>query len=370
MKIQHTEIKDLTSIVSITLEPADYQAEVDKQIVNVRKKAQMPGFRPGQMPKQLVKKMYGKGILADVLNNLLGENLGKYCEEQKFHLLGDPLPNETQSDKVDFDTMDTFTFAFDIALAPEVSVKMDGKTKVAEYTIEVTDEMVQKQVEAYANRFGEYVAPEKKEADAIEEGKEPEMGKVIPAEINGELFAKVYGENNIKDEADFRAHVRADIEQNMLAESKYRFGIDAKAAILKKAGEIALPEEFLKRWVLAQNKEAKVEELDAEFPKMLDDLRWNLVKDSLLKAYDIKVEKEDVEAYAKEVAKMQFMQYGMMHVEDQYLTDFAQSMLKDENQLRQMVERVAEGKVYDHVKTIVKVEAKTISYEDFGKLFE
>lgn len=360
MKINHSEIKDLTSVVSITLEPADYQAEVEKQIVEVRKKAQMPGFRPGMMPKGLVKKMYGKGILADVLNNLVGENLGKYCDEQKLHLLGDPMPNEEKTDKIDLDTMDTFTFAFDVALAPEVNVTVDGKTKIAEYEIEVTDDMVQKQVEAYTNRFGDYKPAE-------EEGKE---GTITPCAVDAELFAKVYGENNVKDEADFRARIRQDIEQNMVQESKYRFGLDAKEAILAKAGEFALPEEFLKRWVLATNKDAKAEEVEKEFPAMIADLRWNLVKDSLLKAYDIKVEKDDIEAYAKEVAKMQFMQYGMMHVEDQYLTSFAQNMLKDEKQLRTLVERVAEGKVYEHVKTIAKVEKKKVSYEDFGKLFQ
>lgn len=370
MKISHSELKDLTSVIKLTLEPADYQAEFDKQIVEVRKKAQMPGFRPGMMPKNLVKKMYGKGIMADVLNNLIGENLSKYIDEQKFHILGDPLPNEAESDKIDFDTMDTFTFAFDIAVAPEFEVKIDGKSKLAEYQIEVTDKMVDDQVNAYAQRFGEYVAPEKKEGEAVEEGKEPEMGHVIPAEINAELFAKVFGENNIKDEADFRAHVKADIEHNMEQESKYRFGLDAKALVVKKLADLTFPEAFLKRWVLEQNKEAKAEELDKEFPSMMEDLRWQLAKDKLLKAADAKIEKEDVEAYAKEVAKMQFMQYGLMHVEDSYLADFAQSMLKDEKQFRQLVERVAEGKVYDYIKTLAKVEKKTISYEDFGKLFE
>lgn len=363
MKITHSELKDLTSVIKLTLEPADYQAAVEKQIIEVRKKAQMPGFRPGNMPKQLVKKMYGKGIMADVLNNLIGENLTKYIDEQKFHILGDPLANDAETDKIDFDTMDTFTFAFDIAVAPEFEVSIDGRTKLPVYEVEVTDKMVEDQVNAYANRFGEYIAP--KEGD--EENKE---GKVIPAEINGELFAKVYGENNIKDEADFRAHVRQEIEANMEQESKFRFGIDAKAAILKKVGELKFPEEFLKRWILTQNKETKAEDLEKDFPKMLEDLKWQLAKDKMLKAADVKVEKEDVEAYAKQVAKMQFMQYGLMHVEDEYLANFAQSMLKDENQLRNLVERVAEGKLYDYVKGVAKIENKKIGYEEFNKLFE
>ena len=81
------------------------------------------------------------------------------------------------------------------------------------------------------------------------------------------------------------------------------------------------------------------------------------------------VQKEDIEAYAKEVARMQFMQYGLMHVDDQYLTNYANEMLKQENQLRGIVERVAENKIYEALKGVAKVEQKTISHADFGKLF-
>ncbi len=114
----------------------------------------------------------------------------------------------------------------------------------------------------------------------------------------------------------------------------------------------------------------KQEDLDKDFPKMLDELKWHLAKDQLMKKYDIKVEKEDVEAYAKEVAKMQFMQYGLMHVDEQYLNNFAQEMLKKDDQLRGIVERVAENKIYEAVKGVVKIEEKAISHEDFGKLFK
>ena len=188
------------------------------------------------------------------------------------------------------------------------------------------------------------------------------------AAIDGELFAKVYAADAPKDEKEFRARVKAEIEGNMAEDAKYKFGLDAKAAILKKAGEFALPEAFLKRWVAATNKDMKPEDLDRDFPEMIKQLRWQLAKDQLMKEYGIKVEKEDVEAYAREVARMQFMQYGMMHVEEQYLKSFADNILKDENQLRGIVERVAENKIYDHLRTVAKIEEKAISYEDFGKM--
>ena len=353
-------MKDLKAVITLTLEPADYQEEVAKQLKQVRQKAQMPGFRPGMVPAGLVKKMYGKGILADVLNKLVGENLQKHIEENKLQILGEPLPSE-ESPKIDLDHDETFTFAFDIAVAPEFDAQLNGKNKINEYEIDVTDEMVQKQVEAYANRFGEYT-PEDKEKGI--------KAEVKPCAIDAELFAKVYGADAPKDEAEFRARVKADIAESIGKDCEYKFGVDAKAAILKKMEKVAFPEDFLKRWVLATNEKMTAEELEKDFPKMIEELKWHLAKDQLMKEYKIEVQKEDVEAYAKEVARLQFTQYGLMHIDDQYLTNYAQEILKNEDQLRHIVERVVENKIYEALKGIVKVEKKKISHEEFGKLFQ
>jgi FKBP-type peptidyl-prolyl cis-trans isomerase (trigger factor) len=360
MKIEQSELKDLKAVVTLTIEPADYQEEVAKQLKDVRHKAQMPGFRPGMVPAGLVKKMYGKGILADVLNKKVGEGLNKHIEDNKLQILGEPLPNE-ESPRIDLDNEDTFTFAFDIAVAPEFDAKLNGKNKLTQYEIEVSDEMINKQVEAYANRFGEYT-PEDKEKGI--------KAEVKPCAIDSELFAKVYGPDAPKDEAGFRARVKADIEHSLAEDSKYRFGLDAKAAIMKKMEKVAFPEDFLKRWVLATNEKMTAEELEKDFPKMIEELKWHLAKDQLMKEYKFDVNAEEVENYAKEVARMQFMQYGLMQVEDEYLANYAKEMLQNENQMRGIIERVIEDKIYETLKGIVKIEQKKISYEDFGKLFK
>lgn len=361
MQINQSELKDLTAVVTLTLEPADYQEEVAKQLKQVRQKAQMPGFRPGMVPAGLVKKMYGKGILADVLNKLVGENLQKHIEENKLQVLGEPLPNDELTKNIDLDHEDTFTFAFDIAVAPEFDAKLNGKNKLPEYTIEPTEEMINKQVEAYANRFGEYIPEDKEKGTKAE---------VKPCAVDAELFAKVYGAEAPKDEKAFRERIKEDIVRSLAEESKYRFGIDAKEAIMKKMEKVAFPEDFLKRWVLATNEKMTQEELDKDFPKMLDELKWQLAKDQLMKEYKIDVQKEEVEAFAKRIAKMQFMQYGLMNVEDEHLTSYAQEMLKNENQLRGIVERVVEDKLFEALKGVAKIEAKTVSQEDFDKLFK
>ncbi len=441
MKIEQSELKDLTAVVTLTIEPADYQDEVAKQLKQVRQKAQMPGFRPGMVPAGLVKKMYGKGILADVLNKQVGEGLQKHIEDHNLQILGEPLPSE-KSPKIDLDNEDTFTFLFDIAVAPEFDAKLTGKNKLTEYIIEVTDEMVNNQVKSYAERFGEYTqADEVAEGDIVkglakqvdgdivkenavlnpaymkqktqqkkfigakkgdvvtfnptkafdsevevssllginkEQAKDlksdftfeiQEITRHTTAAIDAELFAKVYGADAPKDEAAFRARVKAEIEANMAEDSKYKFGLDAKEAIMKKMEKLEFPVDFLKRWVLATNEKMTAEELEKDFDKMLEELKWHLAKDQLMKEYKVDVQKEDVEAYAKEVARMQFMQYGLMHIDDQYLTNYANEMLKQENQLRGIVERVAENKIYEALKGVAKIEQKKISHEDFGKLF-
>lgn len=360
MQINQSELKDLKAVVTLTIEPADYQEEVAKQLKEVRHKAQMPGFRPGMVPAGLVKKMYGKGILADVLNKLVGENLQKHIEDNKIQILGDPLPSE-ESPKIDLDNEDTFTFLFDIAVAPEFDAKLNGKNKLPEYTIEPTEEMIDKQVEAYTNRFGEYIPEDKEKGTKAE---------VKPCAVDAELFAKVYGADAPKDEKGFRERIKEDIVRSLAEESRYRFGLDVKAAIMKKMEKIAFPEDFLKRWVLATNEKMTREELDKDFDKMLDELKWHLAKDQLMKEYNINVEKEEVEAFAKRIARMQFMQYGLMNVDDAMLDNYAQEMLKNENQLRGIVERVVEDKIFDAVKGIAKIEPKTVSQEEFDKLFK
>ena len=83
MQFNQTEIKDLTAVITLTVEPADYQEAVQKELIQIRKKANIPGFRPGMAPKGMLQKMYGKSILAEVINKVIGEGLNKYIEEDR-----------------------------------------------------------------------------------------------------------------------------------------------------------------------------------------------------------------------------------------------------------------------------------------------
>ena len=134
--------------------------------------------------------------------------------------------------------------------------------------------------------------------------------------------------------------------------------------------DVTFPDAFLKRWLLSANKDLTEEKLEGDYPKIIDDLKWHLAKEKLAKAYDVKVESSDVDAYAREMARAQFAQYGMMGMEDDLLDRYAKEMLKKEDTVKNIVDKVAEVKVVEAVKAAVKVTEKEVSLDEFSKLFE
>jgi trigger factor len=141
--------------MTITLETADYQPEVDKTLKDYRKRANIPGFRPGQAPMGMIKRQFGPSVKVDAVNKLLGEKLYEYVRENKIQMLGEPLPSE-QQEQLDFESDKPLTFKFDIAVAPEFEAKLSGKDKIPYYNITVEDKLIDQQVEMYQSRSGHY----------------------------------------------------------------------------------------------------------------------------------------------------------------------------------------------------------------------
>ena len=154
----------VNGLMTITLEQADYQGEVDKQLKDYRKRAQVPGFRPGQVPMGMIKRQYGTAVKADVVNKLLGEKLYAYVQENKIQMLGEPLANESQEPQ-DLEKDETLTFKFDIAVAPEFKAELTDKDTVAYYHITVDDKLIDQQVEMYQSRGGHYDKVESYDAE-------------------------------------------------------------------------------------------------------------------------------------------------------------------------------------------------------------
>ena len=207
MKITFDCADKINGLLTMTVEPADYQEQVEKTLKSYRKKAQVPGFRPGMVPMGLIKKQYGTAVKVDEVNKLMGEKLYEYIRENKIQMLGEPLPNEEKQVPQDFEKDGELTFVFDIAVAPEFKAELTGRDKVDYYTITVDDKLIDQQVEMYASQGGEFVKAEvfsgndtitgdlrelDKKGNTKEGGITTEGGMVMPAYIKAEDQKKLF----------------------------------------------------------------------------------------------------------------------------------------------------------------------------------
>jgi trigger factor len=170
----------INGLMTITLESADYQPEVEKTLKDYRKRANIPGFRPGQAPMGMIKRQFGTSVKVDAVNKLLGEKLYEYVRENKIQMLGEPLPSE-QQEALDFESDQPLTFKFDIAVAPEFEAKLSSKDKVPFYNITVDDKLIDQQVEMYQSRAGQYEKVEQFDAE------QRDMLKGDLREVNGSI---------------------------------------------------------------------------------------------------------------------------------------------------------------------------------------
>jgi trigger factor len=207
MKITFDCPDKINGLLTMTIEPADYQEKVEKTLKDYRKKAQVPGFRPGQVPMGLIKRQYGTAVKVDEVNRLMGEKLYEYIRENKIQMLGDPLPNEEKQQPQDFEKDGELTFVFDIAVAPEFSVALSGKDKIDYYTIDIDDKLIDQQVQMYASQGGEFVKADvfsgndtitgdlrqlDKKGNTLEGGITTESGMIMPAYIKEEKQKKLF----------------------------------------------------------------------------------------------------------------------------------------------------------------------------------
>ena len=149
-------VDQVSALLTVNIEKADYQERVEKVLKKYRQQANIPGFRKGMVPMSLVKKQFGKAVMAEEVDKLMQEKVNEYIRENKVNMLGMPLPNEEKMQTIDFDTQENFEFVFDIALAPEFKAVVTEQDTLDYYTIAVSDEMVNSQVDMYAQRAAKY----------------------------------------------------------------------------------------------------------------------------------------------------------------------------------------------------------------------
>ena len=441
MNITLKNIDSVNATLSIAIVKEDYQPLVQKALNDIRKNAVISGFRKGHVPQGRIQALYGKSALIDEINKLVSNKLYDYIKENELNVLGEPLPSEKEQEPLDFDKQEDYEFTFDLALSPDMNISLTKKDKLPYYTISVTNEMIDRQVNSFkANQGGYEQAEAAEEKDMVKgqlegsvindsatlmpmyikdevekakfigakvgdvitfnpykayEGHEAELASFLKvektdvanhtgdftftineithykeAEVNQELFDKVYEPGTVTSEEAFRAKIKEMIAQQLTPESDYKFITDAKQLLEEKAKDIQFPDEFLKRWLLASDPERTVESVETDYPKILADLKYHLIKEQIVKNKEIKVEQEDVTQAAFAATRAQFAQYGMNNIPDQLLENYAQEMLKKEATVRNLIDKVIEDKITVVLKDEITLEPKEVSLEEFQGFFQ
>lgn len=453
MKISFENPDKINGLLTLTIEKEDYEKDVEKTLKDYRKKANVPGFRPGNAPMGMIKRQYGDSVKVDVVNRLLGQKLYEYIRENKIQMLGDPMPNAEKQPELDFKSEGPFTFVFDIAVAPEFKAELTGNDTIDYYNIEVDDKIIDQQVEMFQSRAGHYdkvdaydaaqndmLKGDLRELDAdgnakedgvvvegavlmpeyikVEEQKnlfnEAKVGSVITfnpkkayptgdaeimsllkidkekaaemtsdftylvtevsrfvkAEVNQELFDEVFGKDEVKDEADFRQKIKDGIKEQLESDQDYKFLVDVRKYLENKVGELTFPDEQLKKIMLANNKDKGQKFVDDNYAASVEELKWHLIKEQLVAANEIKVDNDDVKEVAKQATRIQFAQYGMANVPEEYIDQYADQMLKNNKNIDSLVDRAVDVKLSEALKKVVKLNEKAISLEDFNKMMQ
>ncbi len=446
MNITHEANGNLQAIIHINLKQEDYIDKVNDTLKDYRKKANMPGFRPGMVPMGMIKKMYGQQVTADEVNKAVSEALNGYIDEQKFNALGYPMPNMEKSKQIDFTKDKELDFFFDIGLAPEFELELKKDDfEVPYYKIEVTDKEVDNALNDIKVRFGEEDHPEKaEEGDGVQgkfvqvdsEGNVVEGGvendgyfriedlklkgvqkkfygkgkgtKVVfnpdnafkdeakvkallgqditeeqmksdyqfeitdvirhkEAELNEETFKKVYPNDELKTEEDFRVRVKQDLEEHYTKDSDRHFTGEVINALIEKSN-LELPDEFLKRWLLDSNQgKITAEQLEGQYESYAKTFKWQLIEDKLRAQFGdaLKVDDEDVRDKVRAYFQIQGKENSNPQVEQ-----IVDQILSNQEEGQKIYTELMDEKLGKVFKENVKRKEESVTPDKFMELMQ
>lgn len=196
-----------------------------------------------------------------------------------------------------------------------------------------------------------------------------DISRFYPAEPGKELFDKIYGEGVVTTKEEFMKKIEDEITVNLKRESDFKAMMDIKALALEKT-DFQLPEEFLKKWLLRVNEKTTQEQIDKEFYSFKKDLKWQLVRNKVARDNDIKISEEELLAEAANITRYQFQQYGLFYATDEQINNYAKETLKKDEDAKRVADKILEEKVILIMKDMVKLEEKSVTVEEFNKLFE
>ncbi len=445
MNITKEQIDDLNAIIQIEITPEDYQEKVDSKLRELRRKANIPGFRPGNVPIGMIKKMYGTSTLVEIIDKMTSESLFEYIKDNKLDILGAPLTNPEKNIHYEFTEGSPFNFYFDVAFNPEFELNLES-LEVNYYNILNDDDFIEKQITNIRQRNGHSTNPEISEEEdrlygtfeelnnkkeileggvnhkasilpkilkdkelfiglkkddkinfdifnifdnneteiahtlGIDKEKLKEIDKnfrftvedifrIIPQEMNEELFKKIFPYSDIKTEEEFKEELKKEYIKQNLNQSDIKFINDIHKTLLEKTN-ISLPDEFLKRWILHNDEEGKLtkEKLEAEYDKYASSMKWQLIENKLIKTYNINVSEDDITDYVMSW----FKKTDSSNENDEELRktakDFAEKMMKNKDEAKRIYDKLYDDKMMALFKEKIKITNTDINWEEFIKL--
>ena len=435
MNISKEQIDNLNAVVTVEIKKEDYSDRVEKILKDYRKNANIPGFRKGHVPMGMVKKQYGEAVMADEVNKLIQESLNNFLTEEKLDILGNPLPKNQEN--FSWDSED-FKFEFEIGIAPEFEVNLQGKDALTSYKVITTDKMIEDQLSSIQKQYGklnpiETVAEAsliagKFENDAEEISKETtielsnvqektqklfigakagdtitvntkelyennqllvsqvgvaqadkdladfevtftinEINERILAELNQELFDKLFADGSVKSVEDLKNKIKEDAENQFVQQADQQLLNTVTESVIENT-TFELPAEFLKKWLrTAGEKPLTEEEANAEYEKSEKGLRFQLIEGKIIKDNELQVTFDEIKEFTKTMIKAQMAQYGQMSPEDTELDGIVQRVLGNQDEVKRINEQLLSQKLLTYYKENAKLKEKEVTFDDFIK---
>ena len=447
--VTRENIGTLNDKLTVKVVKDDYLPSFEKALKDYSKKANIPGFRKGMVPASLIKKMYGNSVFTDEVLRSVEKELTNYMENEKLDIFAQPLPlPENDAHQIDMSKPDEYSFAFEVGLKPDFTLADPEKLTPTRYKVQVTDEMINEEIERLQIRNGKMTEPETvagddnvlnvtflesdENGDPIEGGivkdnsllvkyfnesfrndwigkkkddftvlqlskafdeKEREwilndlglpkddqavadkyfkvlitkVGFLEKATIGEDFFKTVYPGKDIKTEEEFRNDIRKEIQGYWDKQSHSQLQHSLYHELLDHT-KIEFPESFLKRWMQNSGKESKTqEEVEHEFPSFVNQLKWTLITDKIIRDNKIEIVADDIRAFAKQQV-LSYMGMNVVDEEQPWITDYINRMMQDKKFVEDTVHRIQTDKVFAWTEDHVKATENPISAVEFSKM--
>lgn len=329
MKVLQNNIDELNLELTIEIEGSDYAEILRKKLAERRRNAEFKGFRKGMVPQGMIQRVYGEQCLVESVNQIISTALDNHIKENQLHILGEPLSSEKQPE-VEWKDGNSFTFVFDLALSPKVEFEVEKTDTVPSYTVSISEKEKAPMKESLKKYY--------------EEKKEEKSEEDIDKEVDERLTTQY------KNEADWRLNK------------------DIRDHFVEKAG-IALPEEFLKRWLVVANEgKTTKEDVEKNFDGFAADFKWQLVRAYLLEKFALKIDEKDIHEAAVAYVTYQYAMYGIGNVPQEIIDEAVVNVLKDRRQFERIVEQVEDQKVLEKLKETITVKTTKITAAKFREL--